>query len=89
MAGTKNGIEPQEAVFNAKLCPDEVVNPASLGFIGSGNIAQALLATFLKDGVCVHFVLINNLFMYLHIVHAVCNSLWLHLINFMTFLFDF
>ncbi|KAK4313763.1 hypothetical protein Pmani_014919 [Petrolisthes manimaculis] len=28
----------------------EVVNPASLGFIGSGNMAQALLGAFIKKG---------------------------------------
>lgn len=45
---TKERIE--STLFQTKICPDEVVNPASLGFIGSGNIAQALLSTFLKEG---------------------------------------
>ncbi|KAG0712448.1 hypothetical protein GWK47_018445 [Chionoecetes opilio] len=40
------------AMLQAKVCLDEVVNPASLGFIGSGSIAQALLTTFLHEGVC-------------------------------------
>lgn len=48
--GTKDRMEDPEPLFQTKICPDEVVNPASLGFIGSGNIAQALLTTFLKDG---------------------------------------
>ena len=48
---TKGSME--SAIFHTKLCSDEVVNPASLGFIGSGSIAQALLTTFLKEGVCV------------------------------------
>ena len=31
----------------------EVMNLASLGFIGCGNMAQAMLAAFIKKGVCV------------------------------------
>lgn len=48
--GTKDGIENKRTLFRSKICHDEVVNPASLGFIGCGTIAQALLSTFLKEG---------------------------------------
>lgn len=38
------------AASMATLGGKEVVNPASLGFIGSGNMAQALLGAFIKKG---------------------------------------
>lgn len=37
-------------VTSTEMAEREVLNPANIGFIGCGNMAQALLKAFVKEG---------------------------------------